>query len=111
MRSVNALLTIGKGQRVGIVAGSGVGKSILLSMMTRFSKADVIVVGLIGERGREVGAFVEQAMTAAGSMTASQNRKLEARRGSQSHGIALGPRELLVTADGCRGPQGLWGRA
>ncbi|WP_347831781.1 FliI/YscN family ATPase [uncultured Planktomarina sp.] len=65
VRSVNALLTIGKGQRVGIVAGSGVGKSILLSMMTRFSKADVIVVGLIGERGREVGAFVEQAMTAA----------------------------------------------
>jgi flagellum-specific ATP synthase len=61
---VNALLTIGKGQRVGIVAGSGVGKSVLLSMMTRFSKADVIVVGLIGERGREVGAFVEQAMTA-----------------------------------------------
>ena len=64
VRSVNALLTIGKGQRVGIVAGSGVGKSVLLSMMTRFSKADVIVVGLIGERGREVGAFVEQAMTA-----------------------------------------------
>ena len=65
VRSVNALLTIGKGQRMGIVAGSGVGKSVLLSMMTRFSKADVIVVGLIGERGREVGAFVEQAMTAA----------------------------------------------
>lgn len=64
VRSVNALLTIGKGQRIGIVAGSGVGKSVLLSMMTRFSKADVIVVGLIGERGREVGAFVEQAMTA-----------------------------------------------
>ena len=65
VRSVNALLTIGRGQRVGIVAGSGVGKSVLLSMMTRFSEADVIVVGLIGERGREVGAFVEQSMTGA----------------------------------------------
>ncbi len=63
VRAVNALLTIGRGQRVGIVAGSGVGKSVLLSMMTRFSEADVIVVGLIGERGREVGAFVEQSMT------------------------------------------------
>jgi len=62
VRSVNALLSIGRGQRVGIVAGSGVGKSVLLSMMTRFSDADVIVVGLIGERGREVGDFVERSM-------------------------------------------------
>ena len=62
VRVVNALLTIGRGQRVGIVAGSGVGKSVLLSMMTRFSEADVIVMGLIGERGREVGAMVEQVM-------------------------------------------------
>ena len=63
VRAVNALLSIGRGQRVGIVAGSGVGKSVLLSMMTRFSTADVIVVGLIGERGREVGDFVERSMT------------------------------------------------
>ena len=62
VRVVNALLTIGRGQRVGIVAGSGVGKSVLLSMMTQFTEAEVIVVGLIGERGREVGAFVDQVM-------------------------------------------------
>lgn len=63
VRSVNALLSIGRGQRVGIIAGSGVGKSVLLSMMTRFAAADVIVVGLIGERGREVAEFVEKSMT------------------------------------------------
>ena len=62
VRVVNALLSVGRGQRLGIVAGSGVGKSVLLSMMTRFSKADVIVMALIGERGREVGAMVEQVM-------------------------------------------------
>ena len=62
VRVVNGLLTIGMGQRVGVVAGSGVGKSVLLSMMTRFTEADVIVVGLIGERGREVGAFVDMVM-------------------------------------------------
>lgn len=63
VRVVNALLTVGRGQRLGIIAGSGVGKSVLLSMMTRFSEADVIVMALIGERGREVGAMVEQVMT------------------------------------------------
>ncbi|MBF9046368.1 FliI/YscN family ATPase [Rhodobacterales bacterium LSUCC0031] len=62
VRVVNALLSVGRGQRLGIVAGSGVGKSVLLSMMTRFSEADVIVMALIGERGREVGAMVEQVM-------------------------------------------------
>ena len=62
VRVVNALLTVGRGQRVGIIAGSGVGKSVLLAMMTRFSEADVIVMALIGERGREVGAMVEQVM-------------------------------------------------
>ena len=60
MRSINALLTVGGGQRIGLFAGSGVGKSVLLGMMARYTKADVIVVGLIGERGREVQEFVEQ---------------------------------------------------
>lgn len=59
VRSINSLLTVGKGQRIGLFAGSGVGKSVLLSMMTRYTNADVIVVGLIGERGREVKEFIE----------------------------------------------------
>ena len=59
VRSINALVTIGKGQRIGIIAGSGVGKSILLQMMSKYSVADVVVVGLIGERAREVKIMVD----------------------------------------------------
>ncbi len=60
VRSINALLTLGKGQRIGIMAGSGVGKSTLMGMMARYTEADVIVMGLIGERGREVLEFMER---------------------------------------------------
>ena len=60
IRAINALLTVGRGQRLGLFAGSGVGKSVLIGMMARYTQADVIVVGLIGERGREVKEFIEQ---------------------------------------------------
>jgi len=60
VRAINALLTLGKGQRVGLFAGSGVGKSTLLGMMTRHTEADIIVVALVGERGREVREFVDE---------------------------------------------------
>jgi flagellum-specific ATP synthase len=59
VRSINSLLTIGRGQRIGLFAGSGVGKSVTLGMMARYTDADVVVVGLIGERGREVKDFIE----------------------------------------------------
>jgi flagellum-specific ATP synthase len=60
VRAINALLCVGRGQRMGLFAGSGVGKSVLLGMMARYTSAEVIVVGLIGERGREVKEFIEQ---------------------------------------------------
>lgn len=60
--SVNGLLTIGQGQRLGLFAASGVGKSVLMGMMTRFTEADVAVVGLIGERGREVNEFIHNVL-------------------------------------------------
>ena len=66
VRAINALLTMGCGQRIGLIAGSGVGKSVLLGMMTRFSSADVIVIGLIGERGREVKEFIEKILGSEG---------------------------------------------
>ncbi|HCK80810.1 MAG TPA: flagellar protein export ATPase FliI [Candidatus Competibacter sp.] len=60
VRAINALLSVGRGQRMGLFAGSGVGKSVLLGMMTRFTNAEVVVVGLIGERGREVQEFIQE---------------------------------------------------
>ena len=62
VKAINGLLTLGRGQRIGLIAGSGVGKSVLLGMMTRFTKADVVVIGLIGERGREVQAFIQESL-------------------------------------------------
>jgi len=62
VKAINSLLTIGQGQRIGLVAGSGVGKSSLMGMLTRFTKADIVVIGLIGERGREVQAFISESL-------------------------------------------------
>lgn len=59
VRAINSLITVGRGQRLGLFAGSGVGKSVLLGMMTKFTTADVVVVGLVGERGREVKEFID----------------------------------------------------
>ncbi len=66
VRSIDGLLTCGKGQRMGIFAGSGVGKSVLLGMMARYTDADVIVISLIGERGREVNEFIHRDLGPAG---------------------------------------------
>ncbi|RQM62166.1 flagellum-specific ATP synthase FliI, partial [Aeromonas enteropelogenes] len=66
IRAINGLLTVGKGQRLGLFAGSGVGKSMLLGMMTRNTAAQIVVVGLIGERGREVREFIEHSLGAEG---------------------------------------------
>ena len=62
IKAINGCLTFGKGQRMGLIAGSGVGKSVLLGMLTRSTEADVVVIGLIGERGREVQDFVAQTL-------------------------------------------------
>ena len=66
VRAIDGMLTVGRGQRIGIFGGSGVGKSTLIGMMTRNSEADVVVVGLVGERGREVAEFLEDALGAEG---------------------------------------------
>ncbi len=66
VRAINAMLTVGRGQRLGLFAGAGVGKSVLLGMMARYTSADVIVVGLIGERGREVKEFIDDILGEAG---------------------------------------------
>lgn len=66
VRAINSLLTVGRGQRMGLFAGSGVGKSVLLGMMARFTSAEIVVVGLIGERGREVKEFIENILGADG---------------------------------------------
>lgn len=63
VRAINSMITVGNGQRMGLFAGSGVGKSVLMGMMTRGTQADVVVVGLVGERGREVKEFIQDILT------------------------------------------------
>ncbi len=66
IKAINACLTLGRGQRIGLMAGSGVGKSVLLGMLTRNTEADVVVIGLIGERGREVQEFISETLGESG---------------------------------------------
>lgn len=95
IRAINALFTVGQGQRLGLFAGSGVGKSKLLGMMTRYTAADVVIVGLIGERGWEVKEFIEQSLGAAGlkkavvvAAPADQSPLLRLKAAELSHRLA-----------------------
>ena len=95
VRAINGLLTIGQGQRVGIMAGSGVGKSVLLGMIVRAAQADVIVIGLIGERSREVADFLETKVAGAArkrsvvvAVPANHSPVLRIRGALRAHAIA-----------------------
>jgi flagellum-specific ATP synthase len=95
VRAINGLLTIGQGQRIGIMAGSGVGKSVLLGMMVRAARADVVVVGLIGERSREVADFLDTKVAGAArarsvvvAVPANHSPVLRIRGALRTHAIA-----------------------
>ena len=97
VRAINGLLTIGQGQRVGIMAGSGVGKSVLLGMIVRAAQADVVVIGLIGERSREVADFLEtkvageaRARSVVVAVPANHSPVLRIRGALRTHAIAEG---------------------
>jgi flagellum-specific ATP synthase len=109
VRAINGLFTVGRGQRLGLFAGSGVGKSKLLGMMTRFTTADVVIVGLIGERGWEVKDFIEHSLGEEGlkksvvvAAPADQSPLLRMRAAELSHRLAAwfrdqGKHVLLLT--------------
>ena len=108
VRAINGLLTVGQGQRIGIMAGSGVGKSVLLGMMVRAAKADVVVIGLIGERSREVADFLDtkvageaRARSVVVAVPANHSPVLRIRGALRTHAIAeafraQGKRVLLI---------------
>ena len=108
VRAINGLLTVGQGQRVGIMAGSGVGKSVLLGMIVRAAQADVVVIGLIGERSREVADFLEtkvageaRARSVVVAVPANHSPVLRIRGALRAHAIAEafraeGKRVLLI---------------
>ncbi len=110
VRSIDALLTLGRGQRVGIMAGSGVGKSVLLGQMARHAVADVVVVALIGERGREIGDFLADQLDSAArarsvvvAVAADDAPLLRVRGVMRAHAIAehfrAGGRHVLLIVD------------
>lgn len=101
IKAINGLFTVGQGQRLGLFAGSGVGKSKLLGMMTRFTTADVVIVGLIGERGWEVKDFIEHSLGPEGlkkalvvAAPADQSPLLRMRAAELSHRLAAWFRDL-----------------
>ena len=100
VRAINSLLTLGKGQRVGLFAGSGVGKSTLLGMMTRHTEADVIVVALVGERGREVREFVDDILGAEGL-----SRAIVVATPADDSPSTIGPSMCTTAIDGPSGPK------
>lgn len=110
VRAIDSMLTVGLGQRIGIFGGSGVGKSTLIGMMTRNSSADIVVVGLVGERGREVGEFLEDALGAEGRRrsvvivsTSDQSPLLRMRAAlaatSVAEGYAADGKDVLLVLD------------
>ena len=120
IRVLDSLLTVGRGQRVGIFGGSGVGKSTLIGMMTRNTEADITVVGLVGERGREVGEFLEDALGAEGRArsvvvvsTSDQSPLLRLRAALAATTVAesLPPRESTSFWCSIRSPASPWPRA
>ena len=101
IRAINSLFTVGQGQRMGLFAGSGVGKSKLLGMMTRYTQADVVIVGLIGERGWEVKDFIEHSLGPEGlkkaiiiAAPADQSPLLRLKAAELSHRLAAYYRDL-----------------
>ena len=82
VRAIDGLLTCGLGQRIGIFSGSGVGKSVTLGMMARYTSADVSVIGLIGERGREVNDFLERDLGPSGLAAQRRRRRHERSAGA-----------------------------
>ena len=104
VRAINSLLTVGRGQRIGLFAGSGVGKSVLLGMMARYTSADVIVVGLIGERGREVKEFVEHILGPEGPGALGRRRGAgrQSAADAPARRVAAPPRSPSISATRAR---------
>ena len=104
MRAINSLLTVGRGQRIGLFAGSGVGKSVLLGMMARYTSADVIVVGLIGERGREVKEFVERILGPEGPQALGRGGDAgrQSAADAPARRVAAPPRSPSISASAAR---------
>ena len=106
MRALNIFAAICRGQRMGVFAGSGVGKSVLMSMLARGADADVIVIGLVGERGREVKEFIEDTLGEEGRrrsvvVVATSDETRRAPPARAAHGAARSPNTFATRASTC----------